>query len=61
MAENRDMEVELAPIGGTRLLVPVKISVRTLFGMLEIDAVSARPRGENSPAKTPGTQAGADK
>jgi Protein of unknown function (DUF3108) len=61
MAENRDMEVTLAPIGGTQLLVPVKISVRTLFGMLEIDAVNARPRGENAQARTLGAQAGAEK
>jgi len=61
MAENREMEVELAPVAGTHLLVPVKISVRTLFGMLEIDAVSARPRADNSEARTPGAQAGAEK
>lgn len=61
MAENREMEVALAPISGTRLLVPVKISVQTLFGMLEIDAVSARPRGENGQARTLGAEAGAEK
>jgi hypothetical protein len=43
MAENRDIEVSLAPVGGDALLVPVKISVRTLFGMLEIDATRIRP------------------
>jgi len=61
MAENREMEVELAPLAGTHLLVPVKISVRTLFGVLEIDAVSARARADNSEARTPGAQAGAEK
>ncbi|SEC13840.1 Protein of unknown function [Rhizobiales bacterium GAS188] len=58
MAENRDMEVSLAPVGGAMLLVPVKIAVRTLFGMLEIDATHIRPGGGNmvpkpeKPAKT---------
>ncbi|MBV8446354.1 MAG: DUF3108 domain-containing protein [Hyphomicrobiales bacterium] len=61
MAENRDMEVSLAPLSGTQLLVPVKISVRTLFGMLDIDAVSARARGGNAQAKAVGAQAGAEK
>jgi hypothetical protein len=53
--------VALAPVAGTQLLVPVKISVRTLFGMLEIDAVSARPRGEKVQARTYGAEAGTAK
>jgi hypothetical protein len=61
MADNREMEVALAPVAGTQLLVPVKISVRTLFGMLEIDAVSARPRGEKMQARTYGAEAGTEK
>jgi len=61
MAENRDMEVSLAPLSGTPFLVPVKISVRTLFGMLVIDAVSARVRSENAQAGMLGAQAGAEK
>jgi hypothetical protein len=61
MADNREMEVALAPVAGTQLLVPVKISVRTLFGMLEIDAVSARPRGEKVQARTYGAEAGTAK
>jgi hypothetical protein len=58
MADNREMEVALAPVAGTQLLVPVKISVRTLFGMLEIDAVSARPRSEKIQARTFGAEVG---
>ena len=61
MAENREMEVSLAPVAGTLLLVPVKISVRTLFGMLVIDATNVRPRAESSPLKSLGTQAGTEK
>jgi hypothetical protein len=38
MAENKDMEAWLAPVEGTRLLVPVKISVRTMIGTTVIDA-----------------------
>lgn len=32
------MEAWLAPVEGTRLLVPVKISVRTMIGTTIIDA-----------------------
>ncbi len=60
MAENRDMEVSLAPVGGT-LLVPVKIAVRTLFGMLVIDATSVLPQEGNSAPKSVRAQAGAAK
>jgi len=51
MAENREMEVSLAPVGGTMLLVPVRIAVRTMFGMLEIDATKIRPGGGNMAPK----------
>jgi Protein of unknown function (DUF3108) len=61
MAENREMEVSLAPVGGTLLLVPVKIAVRTLFGMLAIDAMSVRPQEGNSAPKSVRAQAGAAK
>jgi len=47
MAENRDMEISLAPIGGSTLLVPVRIAVRTLFGMLEIEATALQPSERN--------------
>jgi hypothetical protein len=38
MEENRDMQVWLAPVEGTRLLVPMKISVRTMIGMSVVEA-----------------------
>jgi hypothetical protein len=40
MEENRDMQVWLAPVEGTRLLVPMKISVRTMIGMSVVEASS---------------------
>lgn len=51
MADNRDMEVTLAPLGGSTVLVPVKIAVRTLFGMLEIDATSVQAAERNGAPK----------
>lgn len=38
MAQNRDMSVWLAPVQGTRLLVPLRISVMTFFGMSVVEA-----------------------
>jgi hypothetical protein len=38
MEENRDMQVWLAPVEGTRLLVPMKIAVRTMIGMSVVEA-----------------------
>jgi len=38
MEDNRDMQVWLAPVQGTRLLVPLRISVRTMIGMSVIEA-----------------------
>ena len=61
MAENRDMEVTLAPLGGPLVLLPTKISVRTLFGMLEIDATSLQPAERNSAPKPPHAQTRAAK
>jgi hypothetical protein len=61
MAENRDMEVSLAPVAGTQLLVPVKISVRTLFGMLAIGATSVRPGDSNATQKAARSQTRAAK
>ena len=51
MAENRDMEVTLAPLGGSLVLLPARIAVRTLFGMLEIDATSVEPAERNAAPK----------
>jgi hypothetical protein len=38
MAQNKDMEVWLAPLANTRVLVPYKISVATLVGTTVIEA-----------------------
>ncbi|WP_375465042.1 DUF3108 domain-containing protein [uncultured Methylobacterium sp.] len=38
MEENRDMSVWLAPVEGTRMLVPIRISVRTTIGTNIIEA-----------------------
>lgn len=38
MADNRDIQVWLVPVGNSRLLVPARIMLRTLIGMLSIDA-----------------------
>jgi hypothetical protein len=38
MEENRDMQVWLAPVEGTRLLVPMRIAVRTMIGMSVVEA-----------------------
>jgi hypothetical protein len=38
MADNRDIQVWLIPVGGSRLLVPARIMLRTLIGMLAVDA-----------------------
>jgi hypothetical protein len=38
MADNRDIQVWLVPVGSSRLLVPARIMLRTMIGMLMIDA-----------------------
>jgi hypothetical protein len=38
MAENRDISVWLAPVAGTRVLVPLRISVKTTLGTNVIEA-----------------------
>ncbi|MBB3017043.1 hypothetical protein FHR70_000083 [Microvirga lupini] len=38
MQENRDMSVWLAPVEGPRLLFPLKVSVRTMIGIGEMQA-----------------------
>ena len=40
MEENRDMQVWLAPVQGTRVLIPLRISIRTMIGMSVIEASS---------------------
>jgi hypothetical protein len=38
MADNKDLEVWLAPIDGTRLLMPFRVSARTMIGTTVIEA-----------------------
>lgn len=38
MQENQDISVWLAPVEGTRVMVPMRISVRTMMGVTVIDA-----------------------
>lgn len=38
MADNKDMEVWLAPLGESKIMVPFRISVRTMVGMTVIEA-----------------------
>jgi hypothetical protein len=42
MAENKDIEVWLAPIGGSNLLIPYRISVRTMIGIAVAEATEFR-------------------
>lgn len=38
MADNKDLEVWLAPIGGSRVLMPFRVSARTMLGTTVIEA-----------------------
>ena len=38
MQENRDMSVWLAPVEGARVLVPFRISIRTMIGTSVVEA-----------------------
>jgi hypothetical protein len=38
MRDNQDLSVWLAPVEGTRILIPMRISVRTMMGVTVIDA-----------------------
>lgn len=44
MVDNEDMYVWLAPIEGTRLLAPFKVSVATLIGTATLDATSFKAK-----------------
>ena len=53
MAENRDLEIWLAPIEGTRVLAPWRIVVGTQVGRLVIEAERfAKPEAVAVPAGT---------
>lgn len=50
MEENRDMQVWLAPVEGSRLLVPLRIAVRTMIGMSIVEASRWSLGGGKAPA-----------
>jgi hypothetical protein len=47
MADNKDMEAWLAPVGQTRLLVPYRISVMTMIGTVVIEATDFEVSSSN--------------
>ncbi len=50
MQENKDMNVWLAPVEGARVLFPIKVAVRTMIGMGELEAASWSLEGDVQPA-----------
>jgi len=46
MQENKDMNVWLAPVEGPRVLFPIKVAVRTMIGMGELEAASWSVEGD---------------
>ena len=50
MAENRDINVWLAPIGSSRLVMPYRISVATSFGTAVIEATDFVAAARRTPA-----------
>ena len=38
MAENKEIEVWLAPVEGAGVLAPIRVSVKTMIGMVALDA-----------------------
>jgi uncharacterized protein DUF3108 len=61
MEENKDMSVWLAPVPGARVLVPLRIAVRTMIGMSVVEASqwNAQPEGQLQPAVGRPVRAGA--
>ena len=63
MEDNREMSVWLAPVEGTRVLLPIRISVRTTIGTNIIEATrwarsgGATTTAEAAPAAATGTLA----
>lgn len=53
MADNRDIQVWLIPVGTSRLVVPGRIMLRTLIGMLTIDARRMTIGGKPLPPEEP--------
>jgi hypothetical protein len=38
MAENRDIQIWLAPVQGLAVLAPYRVSIKTMVGTLDIEA-----------------------
>lgn len=57
MEDNRDMSVWLAPVEGTRVLLPVRISVRTTIGTNIIEATRWQRSGGGTTAAAPASSA----
>ena len=55
MEDNRDMSVWLAPVEGTRVLLPIRISVRTTIGTNIIEATRWNRSGGTTTAGAPTT------
>ncbi|MGU3464096.1 DUF3108 domain-containing protein [Methylobacterium sp. C33D] len=55
MEENREMSVWLAPVEGTRVLIPLRISVLTTIGTNIIEATRWSQSGTSATAGTAGT------
>jgi hypothetical protein len=60
LQETRDIEIWLAPIAGTRVLIPYRVSIPTLFGnailqaaQFESEAQTSSPSRAVSPAERP--------
>jgi len=51
MEENRDMQVWLAPVEGSRLLVPLRVAVRTMIGMSVVEASRWSPGAAEAPSR----------
>ena len=49
MAQNKDIEVWLAPVGANRVLVPFRISMATMIGHLNIEADEFSPAAKAAP------------
>ena len=54
MEENKDMQVWLAPVEGTRFLLPLRIAVRTMIGMSVIEASNWGMQGTKNARVLPG-------
>lgn len=52
LQETRDMEIWLAPIAGTRVLVPYRVSIPTLFGTATLQATQFETEAQAQPPPT---------